>query len=355
MRKEGAENRIPVQAELSMDNPWAEQRRLSTRPDNQVSTTRRMQHEFRKLEEKMARRLLRGHIYLTPDSQVICTSTTTTIDQRTGQTEVVGPRPVTEAMAAVDMNELRMQAIPSSAPDSCVRNLIAGVHWNSPSLVITGTTCAHALIMALHNADDYSERDLAELARQTPWCTPSELGTAFQEVTGRDLPLSARTRLEQPGVMTATPSWKRPRSKPNRNRRTPTETMFTKYGDELLQNGGNSELAVLIVRGIPRSFKSRTQATQRAILQVAPATTGTKWDGMLAAIAEHLAWLYGHPHPRWVEEPSRFNDPPTAYGPVLRESALATAPAAFLRHGVPIAGHELDARGGEHVQWGPYR
>ena len=310
--------------------------------------------EFRDLEAKMAKRGLRGHIYFTPDGRAICTSTTTTIDRKTGQTEVVGPKPVADAMS-VDLKELCLQVAPSRARESCAKTGIARVHWNTPSLVMTGTSCAHALIMALHHADYYSEQDLAELTRRTPWSTPSELGNAFLEVTGNELPVSAANWLRRPGAMG--PTWERPQRKNGTARRsgTRTETMFTERADELLRKGESSEVSVLVVRGIPRSFRSRTRAVQKAILQVAPVITGSRWDGMLAAMAEHLAWLHNHPHPRWVEDESRFNDPPAAYGRALRESALATAPAAFLRHGAPIAGHELDERGGEHVQWGPHR
>lgn len=49
-----------------------------------------------------------------------------------------------------------------------------------------------------------------------------------------------------------------------------------------------------IVCQLPRSFLGRSAAEQRAALAERVPLTGTKWDALLAAMVEHVAWLHGH-------------------------------------------------------------
>ena len=63
-----------------------------------------------------------------------------------------------------------------------------------------------------------------------------------------------------------------------------------------------------IVCQLPRSFHGSRPAEQRAALAERVPLTGTKWDALLAAMVEHVAWLHGHERPAWVDEPERFLD-----------------------------------------------
>ncbi len=91
-------------------------------------------------------------------------------------------------------------------------------------------------------------------------------------------------------------------------------------------------------------FQGASDAERLEALSTKPAATGTKWDGLVAAMAEHLARLHGHKPPEWVEDPERFNNPPINYMTLFTADALTCSPAAFLRHGALSDPAELDAR-----------
>ena len=111
-----------------------------------------------------------------------------------------------------------------------------------------------------------------------------------------------------------------------------------------------------IVCQLPRSFHGRSAAEQRAALAERVPLTGTKWDALLAAMVEHVAWLHGHERPAWVDERERFLDTTwvVADTPWTRLYSVIFAPAAFLRHGAIPDPRDLDARGGERFEWTPW-
>ena len=86
-----------------------------------------------------------------------------------------------------------------------------------------------------------------------------------------------------------------------------------------------------------------------------PALTGTRWDALLAATAEHICELHGHPVQSWMDEPARFLNKTwvLAWTPSIWSNALAFAPPAFVRHGAVPDPRELDERGGERREWVP--
>ena len=110
-----------------------------------------------------------------------------------------------------------------------------------------------------------------------------------------------------------------------------------------------------IVCGLPREFHALGSADQLEVLAERVPLTCTKWDALLAAMAEHLARLHGFEQPAWVDEPERFLDTPWVLSPVpvIRMEALMYAPAAFLRHGAIPDPRDLDRRGGEPYEWTP--
>ena len=116
------------------------------------------------------------------------------------------------------------------------------------------------------------------------------------------------------------------------------------------------DIARLIVCGLPRNFHVLSAGAQRAALAERVPLTRTKWDALLAAMVEHVAWLHGHEPPAWVDEPERFLDSTWVVSPirVIRMDSLMFAPAAFLRHGAIPDPRDLDRRGGERFEWTPW-
>ena len=113
------------------------------------------------------------------------------------------------------------------------------------------------------------------------------------------------------------------------------------------------DIARMIVHGLPREFHALSTVDQRAALAERVPLTRTKWDALLAAMVEHVAWLHGHEPPAWVEEPERFLDSTWVQSPirVIRMDSLMFSPAAFLRHGAIPDPADLDRRGGERYGW----
>ena len=112
----------------------------------------------------------------------------------------------------------------------------------------------------------------------------------------------------------------------------------------------DAEIYRAIVCNLPRRLHAMEAATRRAVLRRAPPLTGTPWDALLAATAEHVARRHAEPLEDWMNEPERFLDTPWFANTRLhfmRWEALCYAPAAFVRHGTPIHPSDLDARGGD--------
>ena len=115
------------------------------------------------------------------------------------------------------------------------------------------------------------------------------------------------------------------------------------------------ELLRAILHDLPRRFHSLPRAEREAVLRRAPALTPTRWDALLAATAEHIASLHGHPLPEWLDEPERFLGETWVVTDIhcIRMDAIAFAPAAFIRHGALPDPRDLDHRGGERHAWLP--
>ena len=110
-----------------------------------------------------------------------------------------------------------------------------------------------------------------------------------------------------------------------------------------------------VVCNLPRTLHQLNAEKQRQILSKAPPLTGTPWDALIAAVAEHFAERHGHEPPPWTNEPERFLDKPwhanTTFHYRQWEAALY-CPGAFTRHGTPIHPSDLDSRGGDEP-WKP--
>ncbi len=106
-----------------------------------------------------------------------------------------------------------------------------------------------------------------------------------------------------------------------------------------------------IMHEVPRFLMAVEPGRRATILAAAPSLTGTRWDALLAGLAEHLAGLHGLEAPAWCDEPGRFLDPPWVAVAAVGSRSVVRAPAAFLRHGALPDPMDLDARGGEPEPW----
>ena len=127
------------------------------------------------------------------------------------------------------------------------------------------------------------------------------------------------------------------------------------YTEGIREGWPESDIERWIVCGLPRDFNVLNAAQQRAALAERVPLTHTRWDALLAAMVEHVAWLHGHERPAWVDEPERFLDRTWVLSPIpiIRMQSLMYAPAAFLRHGAIPDPRDLDSRGGERCEWTP--
>ena len=106
-----------------------------------------------------------------------------------------------------------------------------------------------------------------------------------------------------------------------------------------------------IIHEVPRFLMAVEPERRAAILEAEPSPTGTRWDALLAGVAEHLAGLHGLEVPDWCDEPARFVDPPWVVIEAVGSRSVVRAPGAFLRHGALPDPMDLDARGGEPEPW----
>lgn len=137
--------------------------------------------------------------------------------------------------------------------------------------------------------------------------------------------------------------------------RTTPHLSLQDYANAVEQGWPEDDLGRAIIHDLPRRFHALSEDEQRQVLKNAPALTGTRWDALLAATAEHICELHGHPVQPWMDEPERFLDETwvLAWTPSIRSNALAFAPPAFVRHGAVPDPRELDERGGERREWVP--
>lgn len=93
---------------------------------------------------------------------------------------------------------------------------------------------------------------------------------------------------------------------------------------------------------------TQTDAVDRRSLVVDPpaATGDRRWDALLAAIAEHVAFEDAFDAPSWCTAENRFLDSAWYWVdlPSVRRRALVTAPTAFRRRNVWIDRSDLDRR-----------
>ena len=122
---------------------------------------------------------------------------------------------------------------------------------------------------------------------------------------------------------------------------------------EARANRDATTLERLIVKGLTRYYHGIDDEARRALAETEPPLTGTVWDAVIAATVEHACTTHGAEVPAWTQAPERFLKRPWVYrrGLIERGTALADAPAAFIRHNTFIEPRNLDERGGERHVW----
>ena len=137
--------------------------------------------------------------------------------------------------------------------------------------------------------------------------------------------------------------------------RTTPNLSLREYTNAIEHGWPEDDLGRAIIHDLPRRFHALTADEQRQVIDDAPPQTGTCWDALLAATAEHICELHGHPVQSWMDEPERFLNETwvLAWTPSIRSNALAFAPPAFVRHGAVPDPRELDERGGDKHAWVP--
>lgn len=91
-------------------------------------------------------------------------------------------------------------------------------------------------------------------------------------------------------------------------------------------------------------FDDADRDRRHALLLSSPVLTGNdRWDALLDALAEHLAFHDAAEPPDWCTEDDRFLPHPWFWVdlPSVRSSVLLTAPAAFRRRNVWIDRSDL--------------
>ena len=131
------------------------------------------------------------------------------------------------------------------------------------------------------------------------------------------------------------------------------DTTIETWLDGLRVGWPEDEVKRMVVCGLPRWFAHLPRREQREQLARRPAPTRTRWDALIAAMAEHLAEFHGHPVPQWVDEPDRFLETTWVLpeSELMRLESLWYAPPAFIRHGAIPDPADLDARGGQRYGW----
>ena len=308
--------------------------------------------QLRKIERSLDERGQRGHVYLPPTGAPVMT----TVQRDEGQesrSEIVGPRPARDAIrAAIGKHESLQRWTEELRAETTVDGLVPPVVWNSVHLVVTGVTAAHALLIALHHPSEYDEEELEALSARVR-SESCDLDQAFAQATGGTLPAPARQWLRQrnapKGQIQASRDGEARTASPHQE----GETILTKLADRIRTRPNEPGTLRIMMRGIARTWQNIDSSERERTLKVPPRLSGSKWDALLAAVVEHIAWLSGYSRPEWVDEQGRFNEPPLNYARIRKGDAVCWSPGAFLRHGALADPRDLDGRGGEHGYWIP--
>ena len=207
-------------------------------------------------------------------------------------------------------------------------------------LVMDGKSMASQLVRDLRRRAGWSQRALAakagvpqptiaeiERGRREP--SLSLLGR-LAEATGQVVTLELQPLHPRSAVATA-----------NRVRDRLSGRAGEGWSPELRQDG-----ALRAVIDFKNALGSATAEEIAVLVETPPGLTGdTRWDAFIAAVVEDESANRDVPPPSWTNERSRFVRPLwyLSDNRALHSWELATAPGAFVRHGVLAAREELES------------
>ncbi len=148
---------------------------------------------LRRLESVMRRKQRRAHILVVDRETTISFATGSTTNGE--KTSNLGPEPVTEAWERIGAAGGRP---PTPAELGASGNAkIAAVSWNSPHLVVTGTSAAQALAMMARCPGKYAKPVVRHLARLASCADGSEISELHAAVFGKQLSEEAISELDK--------------------------------------------------------------------------------------------------------------------------------------------------------------
>ena len=128
---------------------------------------------------------------------------------------------------------------------------------------------------------------------------------------------------------------------------------IAQYADTIDSAQSDSERYRMLISDLPRRFHQASRDRQQYALAEAPRLTGTKWDALLAAVAEHVAITHDYPVPGWCDDPERSLKicwkPLRVYGKGFPGMVYRDTPGAFLRHCAMVGDYELGEREGHRA------
>lgn len=299
--------------------------------------------ELSRIDALLRKTSLRGHVYLPPGCSPVVAATMASPPFDV-EIEVLGPAPMREVIGAVIGDQADTVQWVRTLLDSVDRSTgVPPTLWNTPDLVVTGVTPAHAFLVAMHHPEEYDAEALAACARASGIGTVTAFETAFRLATGRQ-PSTTATRwmrrhipLRSAGrnaVVSSTTdrSQEGLRDESQHEDRTQANVL-TECIDGIREGWSDTDILRILLSEAPRFFCRAGETCRQKLLSARPESTGTKWDALMAAVVEHVAVLHGFAPPAWVDEPAWFNTAPINYMRFFTANALTCAPAPFLRHG----------------------
>ena len=122
------------------------------------------------------------------------------------------------------------------------------------------------------------------------------------------------------------------------------------YADTIENAWSDDERYRMLISDLPRRFHQSSRDRQEYALNEPPRLTGTNWDSLLAATAEHIAITHAHSVPDWCDDPEWslkfYWMPLPAFGKSIPGMVYRDTPGAFLRQVVMVGEYELGEREG---------
>lgn len=125
----------------------------------------------------------------------------------------------------------------------------------------------------------------------------------------------------------------------------PYEPMTIRRLSELIASPADTTHRLRLVYEFYEEYRHEGRPVRAALIGDSPCSIDRRWDALIAALAEHLAFHDDLPAPVWLREPAVTLEPwwfPIDH-PGYRALALATSPISFRRRGVFVPADIFEA------------